>query len=106
VLRAADGTTLATSISFSSRAELENCLAYLRETVPFSVLAADGAAPRGSAHFCIGESLGGTWDFSLIGGDGYLILTSEKFTRARDCLAAINTLRAQTLDAGIVDTLV
>lgn len=105
VFRDMNGMALATSISFSGRSQLEKCLAYLRDTVQLSEAKETEKASDELPLFKINSKNGGGYDFSLIGFDGFLILTSECFPYEEDCLAAIETLKNQSCDAGIADTL-
>lgn len=92
---------LVVSGSFCRRSELEKCLAIVRETAPIAQIC-DDKSNSAPPYFLFLESNDG-FSFSLIGFDGETIFTSKAYKEKSSCIGAIENMKSDSLNAGIID---
>lgn len=92
---------LVVSGSFRRRSELEKCLAIVRETAPIAQICDDKSNPA-PPYFLFRKSYDG-FSFSLIGFDGETIFTSKAYKEKSSCIGAIENMKSDSLNAGIID---
>ena len=93
---------LVVSGSFWGRSELEKRLANVREAAPVACICDDRKSNM-PPLFELHEGKDGL-AFSLVGFDGKLIFDSKAYKEKSGCLEAIETLKRESFNAGIVDS--
>lgn len=90
------------SCSFPDRAELERCLARVREAAPLADICSDKCQYAGPPYFWIQPKEDGVI-FSLVGFKGEIIFSSVPYPDEMHCNKAINLLKSCAQRAGTVD---
>lgn len=90
------------SCSFPDRAELEKCLARVREAAPLAVTFSGNGPYGGPPYFWIQPREDGVI-FSLVGFKGEIIFSSVPYPDEMHCNEAINLLKFCAQKAGTVD---
>jgi len=103
IFRDANEAALVVSGSFYDRAQLEKCLAQVREAALVADIAVEGVGEN-PPLFRIDEGPGGLF-FSLFGFAGEVLFSSKAYADWCDCIMAIELLKKLAFDAGIVDSL-
>ncbi|MEA5137329.1 MAG: hypothetical protein VB035_14460 [Candidatus Fimivivens sp.] len=90
------------SCSFPDRAELEKCLARVREAAPLADICIGKCPYGGPPYFWIQPKEDGV-RFSLVGFKGEIIFSSVPYPDELHCNKAINLLKSCAQRAGTVD---
>ncbi|WP_037372553.1 YegP family protein [Anaerovorax odorimutans] len=94
--------TTVISRSFSNRAELETCLAHIRDAAMVADVCDCGKQRSIPPYFLMQSDEEGI-TFSLIGFHGEIIFSSVPYLSEMQCKEAISTLKVSSQRAGIVD---
>lgn len=103
VFRDSNGAVFATSKSFGGRAQLEKCVADIRETAPLAAVACSLEVYQSLPLFLVQKSAGG-FQFMLIGYDGEIIFSSEQHAGRGECNNAVRILKEMAPEAAILDS--
>lgn len=97
-----NGQTSVISCNFSDRAELESCLAKVRDTAAVADVCHATTSATTAPFFLVDD---GEWGvkFSLIGFYGEIIFSSIPYSEWEECSKAIQMLKANTQRAQIID---
>lgn len=101
VLKDNSGQPLVVSASFGERAELDKCIANVRDTVPVARV----IEQYGSMQPPLFEMQNGPDGFAFLFRDygGEVIFSSTVFITKNDCIIAIDILKQAVINAGVLD---
>ena len=96
-----DGRMILVSQSFSDRLSLEQCIQYLRDSVP-GVESPDTNMSQ-IPYILINHDKSGEYNFTMIGDKNVVILKSEGYKEYEQCKESINFFLENSKNAKIID---
>lgn len=103
VFKTTEEKIIATSKSFSSRSELEICIAGIRDYAKIADLKEENENIKALPVFKILNNEKG-YSFNLISMENEIIFTSDNYINKEQCKEAISLIKENVYDANILDS--